>query len=88
MFPKIYLFPVEHFRILLPFSMHYYYRYADFTIKRVVLARTDKKVSIVSWKTAITLLQRTPHSLSVFQEHKAVQNETSLKNKSNSFSNS
>lgn len=72
MFPKMYLFPVECFKILLPFSMYYYYRYTDFTVKQLVLARTIHKVSTVSWKTALTVLERTLLSLTVFQEHKLV----------------
>lgn len=60
--PKMYLFAAECFKILLPFSMRCYHRCTDFTIKRLVLARTDNKVSIVSWKTATTVLQWTLHS--------------------------
>lgn len=60
--PKMYLFAVECFKILLPFSMRCYHRCTDFTIKRLVLARTNNKFSIVSWKTAITVLQWTLHS--------------------------
>lgn len=75
MFQRYIFFPLEHLQILLPFSMHYYYRYTDFTVKKLVLARTDNKVSIVSWKTAITLLQWVLLFLTVFQKHKAVWNE-------------